>query len=133
VAQNLAEANEWALIGWSERAATLAVRLGSRELVVLGLVAASLPRTIDTREILRIVPLHRRAATLVGADVDAVFSSAAAHTDQRGRDLLETLRNSTVRLEDMGFIEDYETGEFAFRETNSQVDTEGILRDYLDE
>jgi hypothetical protein len=122
----------WAMMRWAQRMATLAVRLGSRELVVLGLVGLSLHRDVDERDALIEVALLRRAAALVGEDPPNLFDAAAELTDGEGAAWLAKLRDSLMGPADMGYVEEGRGDDFAFRRAEPDWDPEVELKDVLD-
>src|SRR5215213_5649621 len=63
------------LRAWSERLASLAVRLDSQAPLVQGLVGLSLAHGADPGESLLVAPLHRRSAEKLGVDADRVFDA----------------------------------------------------------
>jgi hypothetical protein len=93
------------LEAWSERLATLAVRLDSGQLLVQGLVGLSLAGEDDSGEALLIAPLHRRSAEKLGLDPTRVFDEAAGRTDLAGARWLRELRDADDAPEDVGFVE----------------------------
>jgi hypothetical protein len=122
----------WAMMRWAQRMATVAVRLGSPQLVVLGLVGLSLQRDVDERDALVEVPLLRRAATLVGEDPPSLFDAAAELTDEEGAAWLAELRDSPMGPADMGYVEEGRGDDFAFRRAEPDWDPEVELKDVLD-
>ena len=119
----------WALMGWAQRMATLAVRLRSPQLVVLGLVGLSLHRDVDVRDVLVEVPLLRRAAALIGEDPPQLFDAAAGLTDDDGAAWLAGLRDSPMGPADMGYVEEGSGESFAFRRAEPSWDPEVELKD----
>jgi hypothetical protein len=93
------------LEAWSERLATLAVRLDSGQLLVQGLVGLSLAGEDDSGEALLIAPLHRRSAEKLGLDPGRIFDEAAGRTDLPGARWLRELRDADEAPEDVGFVE----------------------------
>jgi hypothetical protein len=91
---------------WSERVASLAVRLDSPSPLVLGLVGLSLAQGEEDYDALLIAPLHRRSAEKVGADPGRIFDEAAGRTDLPGARWLADLRDSEDQPEDAGYVED---------------------------
>src|ERR1700753_978693 len=63
------------LLGFGEGVAALAVRLGSIEPLVQGLIAASLAQEGDPREALAVPALHRRSAEKLGMDIGRPFAA----------------------------------------------------------
>jgi hypothetical protein len=117
VREELTSDRSWVLLGWGRRMATFAVRVGSRRLVVLGLLAVSLVEAIDEREALIVVPLLRRAAVLLGDDPGGVFDEAAALSDEKGGRWLTELRESALTHADMGYRERGVAETFEFEDT----------------
>ena len=91
---------------WSERVASLAVRLDSPTPLVLGLVGLSLAQGEEDYDALLIAPLHRRSAEKLGADPGSLFDEAAGRTDLAGARWLADLRDSEDQPEDAGYVED---------------------------
>jgi len=91
---------------WSERIASLAVRLDSPKPLVLGLVGLSLAQGDDGGEALLVAPLHRRSAEKLGADAGRIFDEAAGRTDLPGARWLAEMRDSDDQPEDAGYVED---------------------------
>jgi hypothetical protein len=91
---------------WSERLASLAVRLDSSGPLVQGLVGLSLAQGDGEHEALLIAPLHRRSAEKLGVDAGRIFDEAAGRTDLAGARWLAELRDSDEQPEDAGYIED---------------------------
>lgn len=107
------------LRAWGERMATVAVRRGDRDLVVLGLVALSLAGEdlVDERERLIAVPLHKRAAKRVGEKPRQLFDEAAALSDEAGARWLRAQRGSRLGLRQMAFKESKDPdGAFRFEQ-----------------
>ena len=91
---------------WSERVASLAVRLDSPRPLVIGLVGLSLAQADEDYDALLIAPLHRRSAEKLGADPGRIFDEAAGRTDLAGARWLADLRDSEDQPEDAGYVED---------------------------
>ena len=91
---------------WSERIASLAVRLDSPKPLVLGLVGLSLAQATDDQEALLVAPLHRRSAEKLGVDAGRIFDEAAGRTDLAGARWLAEQRDSEEQPEDAGYVED---------------------------
>ena len=77
----------WAVVGWAEGMASLAVRQRDRQLLLYGLVGLSLfdRQDFDSRDAALVYPLFVRAAELLGEDADEVTDAAAELTDSIGR------------------------------------------------
>jgi hypothetical protein len=105
------------LCAWSERMAALAVRLESRQPLVLGLVGLSLAEETQDGEALLIAPLHRRSAEKLGADADRLFDEAAGESDLPGARWLREAGDSEDQVEDAGYVEDGEAASFRYLRT----------------
>ena len=105
------------LCAWSERVASLAVRLDSPRPLVMGLVGLSLADEADGGETLLIAPLHRRSAEKLGADVTRLFDEAAGLSDLAGARWLREARDADDQVEDAGFVEDEDDGGFRYQRT----------------
>lgn len=107
------------LLAWGERMASLAVRRRDRDLVVLGLTAVAMAgdELVDFRERLIPVPLHRRAAQLIGEKPKRLFDAAAALSDEAGARWLRDRGRSRAGPRRMGFREGTDAdGGFRFRQ-----------------
>jgi hypothetical protein len=93
------------LLVFSERMAAMAVRMGSVEPIVQGLVAASLAQEGDPREALAVPALHRRSAELLSVDTIRLFDEAAGRTDLAGAHWLRDVRDAEESPEDVGYEE----------------------------
>src|SRR5918999_2858385 len=107
------------LCAWSERVASLAVRLDSPRPLVLGLVGLSLASDAEVGEALLIAPLHRRSAEKLGADAGRLFDEAAGLTDLAGARWLRDARDSDDQVEDTGYVEDEDSDGFRYLRTAS--------------
>jgi hypothetical protein len=105
------------LCAWSERVASLAVRLDSARPLVLGLVALSLADESGDSEALLVAPLHRRSAEKLGEDAFRLFDEAAGLTDLPGARWLQEARDSGDEPEDTGYAEDSDAGGFRYVRT----------------
>jgi hypothetical protein len=105
------------LCAWSERVASLAVRLDSPRPLVLGLVGLSLASDAEVGEALLIAPLHRRSAEKLGASPRRLFDEAAGQTDLPGARWLREARDSEDQVEDAGYVEDEDAGGFRYLRT----------------
>ena len=105
------------LCAWSERVASLAVRLDSSRPLVLGLVALSLADETGGGESLLVAPLHRRSAEKLGADPIRLFDEAAGLTDLIGAHWLQDARDTDDQLEDTGYVEDEDEDGFRYLRT----------------
>jgi len=105
------------LCAWSERMASLAVRLDSSRPLVLGLVALGLAGEFEGGEALLIAPLHRRSAEKLGGDPARLFDEAAGVADLPGARWLREARDSEDQVEDTGFVEDEDAGGFRYLRT----------------
>lgn len=87
VRSSLGRSRSWALLGWAEGMASLAVREANPERLVYGLVALSLVdrSVVDERDVLLILPLYARAAQLLGLDCRTLVATAAGVADAPGR------------------------------------------------
>jgi hypothetical protein len=94
------------LIVFSERMASLGVRLASGAALVQGLVAVSLAQESEPHDALLVAPLHRRSAEKLGLDAGRVFDAAAGRTDLSGARWLADVRDAEEGPEDVGYIED---------------------------
>lgn len=94
------------LLVFSERMASMAVRMGSHEPLVQGLVAASLAQEDEPRDALLVPALHRRSAELLDSEPGRVFDAAAGRTDLAGARWLADVRDVEDTPEDVGYIED---------------------------
>jgi hypothetical protein len=130
--ETMTRERSWALMRWAQRMATVAVRLGSSRLVVLGLVGLSLHRDVDERDALVEVALLRRAATLLGEDPPSLFDAAAELTDADGAAWLAELRDSLMGPADMGYVEEGQGDDFAFRRAEPAWEPEVELKHVLD-
>jgi hypothetical protein len=76
----------WILMGWAERAASLAVRQQDAEALLYGLVGLSLVNLaqIDERDVMVLLPLFVRAAQMLSTDPDDTFRKAEALADTQG-------------------------------------------------
>ena len=104
---------------WSERVASLAVRLDSPRPLVLGLVGLSLASDAEVGESMLIAPLHRRSAEKLGASPDRLFDEAAGQTDLPGARWLREARDSEDQVEDAGYVEDEDGDGFRYLRTAS--------------
>jgi hypothetical protein len=102
------------LCAWSERVASLAVRLDSPRPLVLGLVGLSLASDAEVGEALLVAPLHRRSAEKLGADPRRLFDEAAGLTDLPGARWLREARDSEEQVEDAGYVEDEDADGFRY-------------------
>jgi hypothetical protein len=109
------------LCAWSERIATLAVRLDSPRPLVLGLVALSLADESADGEAVLVAPLHRRSAEKLGADPLRIFDEAAGLTDLAGARWLRDARDSADELEDTGYVEDADGDGFRYLRTAGAI------------
>jgi hypothetical protein len=132
VREAMTRERSWALMRWANRMATLAVRLRSPQVAVLGLVGLSLHRDVDVRDALVEVALLRRAAALVGEDPPRLFDAAAELTDEEGAAWLAGLRDSPMGPADMGYVEQGRGDDFTFRRAEPSWDPEVELKDVLD-
>ena len=107
------------LQAWSERIATLAVRLDSSRPLVLGLVGLSLAATSDSHEAALVAPLHRRSAEKLGIDAAEVFDDAAGWSDAEGAVWLEEMRDSDEQPEDAGYVEDADADGFRYQRAHA--------------
>ncbi len=105
------------LCAWSERMATLAVRLESPRPLVLGLVALSLADESGDGEAQLVAPLHRRSAEKLGADAVRIFDEAAGLADLPGARWLREARDSDDQVEDAGYVEDEDADGFRYMRT----------------
>jgi hypothetical protein len=105
------------LCAWSERVASLAVRLDSPRPLVLGLVGLSLASDAEVGEALLIAPLHRRSAEKLGAAPGRLFDEAAGLTDLPGARWLREARDSEDQVEDAGYVEDEDADGFRYMRT----------------
>lgn len=94
------------LLVFSERMASMAVRLSSGEPLVVGLVAASLAHEQEPRDALLVPALHRRSAELLDRDAGRAFDAAAGRSDLIGARWLAEVRDADDTPEDVGYIED---------------------------
>ncbi|GIH79866.1 hypothetical protein [Planobispora longispora] len=107
---------------YGERAATLAVRLGSAQplargirAVLLGVVAAR-----DFRDVLPSLAVLHRAAELVGLDADAYLRETASGLDPRLREVAQEFAGRAApdkTLRAMGYRESGSGAEFTFERT----------------
>lgn len=107
------------LQAWSERIATLAVRLDSASPLVLGLVGLALAAAEDEREAALVAPLHRRSAEKLDADAGGVFDDAATFSDPEGAAWLEEMRDSDEQPEDAGYVEDADADGFRYQRAHA--------------
>jgi hypothetical protein len=107
------------LCAWSERVASLAVRLDSPRPLVYGLVGLSLASDAEVGEALLIAPLHRRSAEKLGASPGRLFDEAAGLTDLPGARWLRDARDSEDQVEDAGYVEDEDADGFRYLRTAS--------------
>jgi hypothetical protein len=107
------------LCAWSERVASLAVRLDSARPLVIGLVGLSLASDAEVGEALLVAPLHRRSAEKLGAEAGRVFDEAAGLTDLPGARWLREARDSDDQVEDAGYVEDSDADGFRYLRTTA--------------
>lgn len=134
VRRSMTNERSWAIVGWAEGTASLAVRWKDRELLVLGLVGLSLfGSDFDDRDAQLVYPLFARAAELVGADIVDVTGTAAEMADSVGRRwLLDRLKALPSRLP--GTHRESGSGDkFSFERVGARWDPAAELADFLDE
>ena len=102
------------LCAWSERLASLAVRLDSPRPLVLGLVGLSLADEADGGEAQLVAPLHRRSAEKLGADPSRLFDEAAGLADLPGARWLREARDAEHQIEEAGYVEDEDEDGFRY-------------------
>lgn len=111
----MTEDRSWALIAFGHRMAEAAVRADDPRLVVTGLVAMSLVELGDVRDALRVFPLLRHSAAVLGQEPRALFDEAAALTDEPGAEWLGQLRDEPFGPRDMGFVVHGQGATFEYR------------------
>lgn len=109
------------LLAFSERMASLAVRVRNRAFVVSGLIALGLDgwRT-DWRENMLLLCLHFDASKKIGADLDSIFQEAANTLSSKvSTALVAFLKRSPAdqSLEAMGYKESVDEDGFRYQRT----------------
>jgi hypothetical protein len=85
----------WVLLAYAERAAALAVRLGSLLVLELAIVGLGLAQPGDYRDKLVVMPLPWRSTELLGESPHAIYAQIAAELPEPGRrDLLSFAQRS---------------------------------------
>jgi hypothetical protein len=102
------------LRAWSERLASLGVRLDSGGPLVQGLVGLSLAEEADPAEAMLVATLHRRSAEKLDLQADRIFDAAAGRTDLSGARWLRDARDAPEQPEDAGWIEDEDADGFRY-------------------
>jgi hypothetical protein len=102
------------LRAWSERLASLAVRLDSSGPLVQGLVALSLAEEADPGEAMLVATLHRRSAEKLGLAPERLFDAAAGRTDLAGARWLRDASDAPEQPEDAGWVEDEDADGFRY-------------------
>ena len=102
------------LRAWSERLASLAVRLESGGPIVQGLVALSLAEEADPSEAMLVATLHRRSAEKLDLSAERLFSAAAGRTDLPGARWLRDASETPEQPEDAGWVEDEDADGFRY-------------------
>jgi hypothetical protein len=102
------------LRAWSERLASLGVRLESEGPLVQGLVALSLAEEADPGEAMLVATLHRRSAEKLALEPEQVFEAAVARTDRAGARWLRDASESPEQPEDAGWVEDEDDDGFRY-------------------
>jgi hypothetical protein len=102
------------LRAWSERLASLGVRLDSSGPLVQGLVALSLAEEADPGEAMLVATLHRRSAEKLDLDADRLFDAAAGRTDLAGARWLRDASEAPEQPEDAGWVEDSDADGFRY-------------------
>lgn len=121
-AQQLALEQRDVLLAYSERMATMAVRHGDDELILLGLLALGADNLElgDERDSLLIVPLHNDAALRIGADPVAIFERAAALLPEESASVLKSFPqrpDDTKTIQSMGYIASADADGFRYMRT----------------
>jgi hypothetical protein len=99
---------------WSERLASLGVRLDSSGPLVQGLVALSLAEEADPGEAMLVATLHRRSAEKLGVSPERLFDAAAQRTDLAGARWLRDASEAPEQPEDAGWVEDEDADGFRY-------------------
>lgn len=102
------------LRAWSERLASLAVRLESGGPIVQGLVALSLAEEADPSEAMLVATLHRRSAEKLDLPAERLFTAAAGRTDLAGARWLRDASEAPEQPEDAGWVEDEDADGFRY-------------------
>ena len=102
------------LRAWSERLASLAVRLESGGPIVQGLVALSLAEEADPSEAMLVATLHRRSAEKLDLQPARLFSAASGRTDLAGARWLRDAGEAPEQPEDAGWVEDEDDDGFRY-------------------
>jgi hypothetical protein len=102
------------LRAWSERLASLAVRLDSAGPLVQGLVALSLAEEADPGEAMLVATLHRRSAEKLDLQPERLFDAAAERTDLAGARWLRDAGEAPEQPEDAGWVEDEDADGFRY-------------------
>ena len=99
---------------WSERLASLGVRLDSGGPLVQGLVGLSLAEEADPSEAVLVATLHRRSAEKLAPRPERLFDAAAGRTDLAGARWLRDARDVPEQPEDAGWVEDEDADGFRY-------------------
>ena len=99
---------------WSERLASLGVRLDSPGPLVQGLVALSLAEEADPGEAMLVATLHRRSAEKLGLSPERLFDAATERTDLAGMRWLRDASEAPEQPEDAGWVEDEDADGFRY-------------------
>jgi len=118
-ASTVSEEQCFTLLAYSERMASLAVREGDEECLLLGLVAAGIaPWHIDSRENTLILSLHFDAASRMNSRPDLMFEKAAALLPELSANALRLFLRRSARdksIEAMGYVAAKGDGGFRYR------------------
>ncbi|MQA77676.1 MAG: hypothetical protein GEV10_04210 [Streptosporangiales bacterium] len=117
------------LLGWVERSASSVVVSRSAELVEAGAFAMSLLEdgALDTRDVMVVASLVRRAADLAGLDFAGSVRAGCERAGDRGARCLEWLRRVSERTPPT-HIEVGSGAHFRFQRVPSEIDTERLMR-----
>ena len=99
---------------WSRDIVELGVNMSSPSLLPLGLAVASLSQGQDSRDAASLVPLYRRAASILELADERLFEEAASITDLFGAEWLESLRAAAWQPKDMAYVEVQDEEGFRF-------------------
>jgi hypothetical protein len=121
LALTLSAENRFTLLAYSERMATLAVRIQDVEYVILGLIALGIDGwKDDCRDNMVLLCLHNDATIRLGMSTDIVFCQAGEYltiaTAEAVMLFLERSANDKS-LESMGYVVGEDTDGFRYRRT----------------
>jgi predicted metal-dependent TIM-barrel fold hydrolase len=109
-------------LAFAERIASLAVRRQSSKDIHRGLIAVGIAAelTTDIREVILILPLLWRSASVIGLDPSHEFDSVAEELNGEGSALLKSFTRRTAEnqsIQVMGYIESEDDQGFRYRRT----------------